>query len=189
MVLVELPQKQWSDLIASYHEEHGVGLTLVINLFTWLKLRLPSWSTITIFPSEISNLWSSILRLCKYPVFCQTFTSFNSTDVFPTPSIFLYWSFGILPKKQLFFLPVSISRDAWLFALFNRVHVILMLRLSQIQPVGTSLSQLLCNLLSLHPSSSVSFCGRRCAGLIFHFSYPGTGISLFLQRALCRVYF
>lgn len=189
MVLVELSQKPWFDLlIASYQEEHGVGLTLVINLFTWLKLRLPSWSIVTIFPSETSNLWSSILRLCKYPIFCQTFTSFNSIDVSPTPSIFLYWSFGSLLKKQLFFFPISIRRDAWLFALFNRFHVILMLRLSQIEPVGTSLSRVLCN-LSPHPSSSISFCRRQCAGLILHFSYPRTGISLFLQRALCRGYF
>ena len=58
MFLVELTQKQWSDLLgASYQEVHGVGLTLLINLFTCLKLPLPSWPTVTIFPSEISKLF------------------------------------------------------------------------------------------------------------------------------------
>ena len=58
MFIVELTQKQRSDLlIASYQEVHGVGLTLLINLFTWLKLPLPSWPIVTIFPSEISKLF------------------------------------------------------------------------------------------------------------------------------------
>lgn len=70
MVLVELPQKQWSDLIASYHEEHGVG-RLCGKFIHLVKAATAKLIHYYYFPLQISNLWNEVfvLRLCKYPVF------------------------------------------------------------------------------------------------------------------------
>lgn len=89
-------------------------------------------------------------------------------------------------KKQLFFLPICISRDAWILLYsmdYNPLLLfILMLRLSQIWPVGTSLSRLLCNWVNPHHSLTIFF--TEDAGLILYFPYPRSRISPF-SKELC----